>query len=271
MHDFHSSEDCFKSVEIKGGVNYFLYDNNYIGKCNYCFHMDGKSKTSYEVLDSLGLGVVVRDVNAISIINKIISVENDFYNGNSFASMVSPSNYFTDCANGILTSSWKGYQTFKDEDHHVKYYLNKNLESCGYGWIADKDIPKGQDAIPIYKIYISEAYNGGDSVPHQIIGVPFLGEKDSVCSQTYIVIGYDALKHNYSKEECENILSYIKTKFFRYLVSIKKKTQHTINAVFELVPLQDFSKKWSDEELYDKYGLDMFEREHIESLIKPME
>ena len=63
----------------------------------------------------------------------------------------------------------------------------------------------------------------------------------------------------------------MKTRFFRYLVSIKKKTQHTINSVFDLVPLQDFSKPWTDEELYEKYGLDLFEREYIESLIKPME
>ena len=85
------------------------------------------------------------------------------------------------------------------------------------------------------------------------------------------MIGYDPEKHNFTTEQCENVISYMKTRFFRYLVSIKKKTQHTINSVFDLVPLQDFSKPWTDEELYEKYGLDLFEREYIESLIKPME
>ena len=118
---------------------------------------------------------------------------------------------------------------------------------------------------------MSEAYNGGDNIPHQIMGVPFLGERGSVCSQTYIMIGYDPEKHNFTTEQCENVISYMKTRFFRYLVSIKKKSQHTINSVFDLVPLQDFSKPWTDEELYEKYGLDLFEREYIESLIKPME
>lgn len=58
---------------------------------------------------------------------------------------------------------------------------------------------------------------------------------------------------------------------FRYLVSIKKKTQHAFAQVYQFVPMQDFSKPWTDEELYDKYGLDMFEREHIESSINSME
>ena len=67
------------------------------------------------------------------------------------------------------------------------------------------------------------------------------------------------------------MISYIKTKFFRYLVSIKKKTQHAFAQVYQFVPLQDFSKPWTDEELYSKYNLDMFEREYIESLINPMD
>lgn len=271
MHDFHTSEDCFKSVEIKGGVNYFLFDKNYNDKCNYYFHVAGKSKMTFEVLDSLGLGVVVRDINAVSIINKVVEVEGRFFEQEAFSSLVAASNYFTDCANAILTSSWKSYSKFEDAQHPIKYYLNKNLESCGYAWISESDIPKGKSSININKVYLSEAYNGGDNIPHQIMGVPFLGEKGSVCSQTYIMVGYDPEKHNFTTEQCENIISYMKTRFFRYLVSIKKKTQHTINAVFDLVPLQDFSKPWTDEELYEKYGLDLFEREYIESLIKPMD
>ena len=271
MHDFHTSEDCFKNVEIKGGVNYFLYDKIYEGKCNYYFHIAGKSKLTFEVLDSLGLGVVVRDANAMSILNKITAEEGKYYDVNAFSSIVSPSNYFTDCVNGILTSSWKGYSKTKDDEHSIKYYLNKNLESSGYAWVSESVIPKGHSSIPLHKIYVSEAYNGGDNIPHQIMGTPFYGEPNSVCSQTYIIIGFDPIKHNFNKEECDNIISYIKTKFFRYLVSIKKKTQHTINSVFDLVPLQDFSRSWTDEDLYDKYGLDMFEREYIESMIKPME
>ena len=65
-------------------------------------------------------------------------------------------------------------------------------------------------------------------------------------------LGYDPKKHNFSKQECENIITYIKTCFFRYMVSIKKKTQDASRDVYQFVPLQDFSHLWTDEVLYKK-------------------
>lgn len=147
--------------------------------------------------------------------------------------------------------------------------MNKQLTSTGYGWINENDIPKNKQAKSIHKVYISKAYGAGENFPHQIIGVPFYGEPESVCSVTYIVIGYNG--EFPSKEVCDNVISYIKTKFFRYLVLIKKKTQNVTRELFQFVPMQDFSKSWTDEELYTKYNIDLFEREYIESLIKPMD
>ena len=122
---------------------------------------------------------------------------------------------------------------------------------------------------------------GGTGNDSQILGLPFYGEPNSVCSYTYLVIGYDKVSHNFSKQECLNILSYIKTKFFRYMVSIKKKTQNTTRDLFQFVPLQDFTSAsdidWSqsvsdiDRQLYAKYGLSDEEIAFIEKMIKPME
>ena len=69
----------------------------------------------------------------------------------------------------------------------------------------------------------------------------------------------------------ENVVSYIKTRFFRFLVLLKKNTQHASRGVYEFVPIQDFSKPWTDEELYAKYGLTQEEIDFIESMIRPME
>ena len=104
-----------------------------------------------------------------------------------------------------------------------------------------------------------------------MLGRPFYGEPNSVCSQTYLVIGYDPVHHHFSKNECMNIITYIKTRFFRYLVSIKKKTQNGPRGVYQFVPLQDFSKPWTDAELYKKYKLTKEEIAFIESMIKLME
>ena len=136
-----------------------------------------------------------------------------------------------------------------------------------FAWISKNDIPKNIDTKDFHKVYIPAA-NGSMDV---ILGKPFYGEPNSVSSLTYLVIGYDPEKHKFSKEQCMNIISYIKTRFFRYLVSIKKKTQDNPRDVFQFVPLQDFTRPWTDADLYAKYGLTDEEIQFIESMIKPME
>lgn len=136
-------------------------------------------------------------------------------------------------------------------------------------WIKESDIPKGKQALPLNKVFIPKA--GGSGTDPDVLGRPFYGEPNSVCSYTYLCLGYDPKKHNFSKQECENIITYIKTCFFRYMVSIKKKTQDASRDVYQFVPLQDFSHPWTDEMLYRKYGLTQEEIAFIESMIRPME
>lgn len=130
----------------------------------------------------------------------------------------------------------------------------------------EEQIPKNIETKNLHKVYIA----AGNGSKEKILGMPFYGEPNSVCSQTYLVIGYDPQKHNFSKEECLNIISYIKTRFFRYLVSIKKKTQNTKSSTYQFVPLQDFSKSWSDAELYKKYDLSQEEINYIEKNVREM-
>lgn len=267
MHDYLNATECFDNVEIKGGINYFLFKPDYTGECQYTLHQNGNNITIDTYLDPINSGVVIRDSMAIRIINKVMAVEGNYFNGNNFVSMVSPKHYFD--KGKLLSSNWTGYSKQKDEIHNIKLYVNKKLEATGYGWIKESDVPKSQSTILLHKIYIPKS--GGSGTDAIVLGSPFYGEPNSVCSYTYLVIGYNAETHNFSQEECYNIIKYIKSKFFRYMVSIKKKTQDNPRDVFQFVPLQDFSKPWTDKELYGKYELDLFEREYIESLIKPME
>ncbi len=267
MHDYLDATECFDNVEIKGGVNYFLFKEDYKGECQYTLHQKGKNITIDTYLDPIDSGVVIRDSMAIRIINKIIAVEGTYFKNKCFVSMVSPKHYFD--KGELLSSNWTGYSKLRDEEHCIKLYVNKRLESSGYGWIKEAEVPKCQSTIPLHKIYIPKS--GGSGTDAIILGTPFYGEPNSVCSYTYLVIGYNAETHNFSHEECMNIITYIKSRFFRYLVSIKKKTQDNPRDVFQFVPMQDFSHPWTDEELYEKYSLDLFEREYIESSIKPMD
>lgn len=266
VYDFMDSSVCFTGVSIGGGISYFLYSDEYIGPCKYILQQNGENYIRIAKLDELGAGIVIRDGAAIKILGKVKAVENDYFINNNFCSMVSPKHFFD--SGDVFTSNWKGYVLEQDENHTIKYYLNKRLVERGYAWVNYNDIPKNKYATRLHKVYYPEAY--GSSTDPFVIGKPFYGEPNSVCSQTYMVVGYDEKYHNLTKEECESIVSYMKTRFFRYLVSIKKKTQHTPRDVFQFVPLQDWSKPWTDAELYKKYNLSKEEIDYIESMIKPM-
>ncbi len=268
MHDYIDSSLCFPGVDIMGGVNYFLWDRDSQGECEYYLHTEQNlvlSKKGY--LNASGAGVVIRDIVALKIIDKIIATEGNYIIGenNNFSGLVSPKDFFTNKIQ--LTSSWTAYSKEKTSINSIKYYLNKAIHKLDYAWVKQADIPKNIASIKLKKVFIPAANGSMDYV----LGVPFYGEPNSVCSQTYLVIGYDPEKHIFTKEQCDNIITYIKTKFFRYLVSIKKKTQNGPRGVYQFVPMQDFSKPWTDAELYAKYNLSQEEIDFIESMIKPME
>lgn len=269
IHDYIDSTDCFAGVDIMGGVSYFLYSHLYEGKCKFVSHYNGEQSEIVEYLDSYKSGVVIRDSKARKIIDKVVKKEGDYYSNKSFSSIVGPSHFYDKA--GVLNTSWRGYVNEKDKKHNIKYYLNKRIEPFGYAWIKESDIPKNVHTLNRHKIFIPKA-NGsfGENAP--ILGVPFYGEPGSVCSQTYLYIGnYQKEASDLSESECYNIISYIKTKFFRYMVAIKKDTQDAPSAVYQFVPLQDFSHPWTDEMLYKKYGLTKDEIAFIESMIRPME
>lgn len=270
IRDFYDSTECFKEVELKGGVNYFLYSNSYSGECNYVLHQAGKTYNNKGLLNALGIGIVVRDPLASNVLKKIIDVEGDSYNEErSFSKLVGPQHFFD--KDGKLTTRWKGYSLYKDKDYSIKYYLNKQVESQGYAWIKEIDVPKNEEVVSYHKVFLSKAFNGGDVIPHQIIGRAFYGEPGSLCSQTYLVIGWNQKQKKLTETECKNIISYMNTRFFRYLVFIKKKTQDNPTSVFQYVPIQNWSEPWTDAKLYKKYNLTKDEIAYIESTIKPME
>ncbi len=87
-----------------------------------------------------------------------------------------------------------------------------------------------------------------------------------ICTETYLIAGsFD------DENSANNLLSYLKSKFVRFLVGQIAVSQHITKNCFSFVPIQDFSKPWTDEELYGKYGLTEEEIAFIESMIKPMD
>lgn len=261
--DFENGDNLFNDVRISGGVNYFLWDIEHNDKCNYTYNYeDGSVIQKEKFLDSLGIGIVIRDPKSETIIKKVEKVHKRYYidDKNNFSSYVSPGHYFD---NGVLLStSWRDYKRERDDLYNIKYYVSESTNKTPFGWVKKSQVPKNKKSINLHKVYIPAIHGGS-----QVIGLPRYGEPGSVCSQTYLVIGYN---QNLSKKEALNIISYIHTKFFRFMVGTLKKTQAAYRGVYRLVPLQDFSKPWTDEELYKKYKLTQEEIDYIEEKIAPM-
>jgi site-specific DNA-methyltransferase (adenine-specific) len=143
----------------------------------------------------------------------------------------------------------------------IKVYRNG-----GIGFIPRRDITKCTEAIDQWKVFIPRAGSGSDSFPHPILGKPFAGEPGSISSWTYMHIGPFR-----DEREVANAITYIRTRFFRFLVLLHKPSQDATRGVYTFVPKQDFSVSWNDQMLYAKYGITDNEIKFIESLIRPME
>ena len=250
IHDFPNASECFPGVEIKGGVCFFLWDKDYSGDCTISTYANNNliSKLKRPLKEN-GCNTFIRYNEAIPILRKVQGK-----NEASFASFVSPQTPF-----GII-SSFKNY-SIEPYAGSIKIYYAK-----GYGFTDVKHISKNRELANAYKIYITKSYGAGEGFPHQILNRPFIGDYNSCCTQTYLIIG--PFKN---EQECINVLKYIKTKFFRFMVMLKKNTQDAMRGVYEFVPIQNFTQEWTDEKLYSKYGLRDEEIEYIESMIRYMD
>ena len=255
IHDFGNANDCFPGVAIEGGVCYFLWNRDQRGLCKVYSHGNGSiTAMSERPLLEEGTDVFIRYNEMISIVRKVSA-----FHENSFSSIVSPRNPyafksdFVESKNAVKTCKMLGVESGK------RIYKNVSLDSLG----------RGHDELQKYKIFISKADGAagqiGYPIPARIIGKAEICEPDVACTETFLRIGpFD------DKYTAENVKTYMETKFFRALVGARKNKNMT-QSTYSFVPLQDFSKPWTDDELYKKYGLTQEEIDFIESMIKPME
>jgi site-specific DNA-methyltransferase (adenine-specific) len=258
LHDFQDASDCFPGVEIKGGVVYLLWDRDYSGICKVHTH-EGNIISTYSerFLSEEGTSTFIRDSKAIPILRKVQEA-----NESSFSELVSANDPFGfDIRVEGSMKRIKPDFTLKPFNGSAVFYYN-GWRHQGLGYINTSSIRRNQAWLNTHKLFVAKAVGIGDS--RKDIIKPFIPESNSCCSETYLVIGPFG-----SKENMINALSYINTKFFHYLVSLKKITQEARRTVYEFVPIQDFNEGWTDEMLYRKYALTQSEIDHIESVIHP--
>lgn len=253
--------DLFPNVNVKGGLCYYLYNAEYTGDCSYKLIQGGQESVSMRQLDEYD--VLIQNPRLAKLVKKI-SEQTEAGVG-SVADIISNDTPFGIPTNPA-TSKKNPFDVFETraQDHRIKlFYLDRTTRKTAF--VRKSDITKNVQDVGKIKVFIPAAYGAGEDFPHQIVGRPEYGGKDSVCSQTYLYATFN------SKNEAQNFISYLKTKTFRILVLACRIEQHLPNKTYRFVPLQDFSKSWTDAELYAKYHLTPDEIEFIEAMIKPME
>lgn len=249
--DYADSKDCFPGgVDIPGGICYFLWEKDYHGDCTVTNISKGERTKTQSVRALNEFDVFIRNNNAVSIVKKVLA-----HGGTMMSNQVSSRKPF-------------GLESNTKFDESGDLVLRS---SAGLGRIRRDRILSGHDLLPKWKVIVSKVSFEHGGIPDRdgmmrVLSVTQILEPNSACTESYLVAGaYE------SKEYCDNLLAYLRTKFVRFLITPMLASMNMSKASYSFVPVQDFSRSWTDQELYEKYGLSQDEIDFIDSLIKPME
>jgi site-specific DNA-methyltransferase (adenine-specific) len=250
--DYPVASEVFPGVEVKAGVCYFLRERNFDGSCQVTTVRGGlSSETQERRLDEFD--VFVRDSNAVSILQKVLALEEPSVN-----TILARDKEFG------WTSNFDGFRARKMVGDVPLHYIRAGKRSVGY--IPREAVLKSLHLIDVWKVMVPKAgSDGGQRIPDVVLGKPLIASSPSVCTQSFLFFYCE------TKEQARSITSYYQTKFFRFLVSLRKMTQDATHSTYTWVPLQSWDFDWTDEILYSKYSLTDEERSYIEQVIRPMD
>lgn len=253
--DYPNSAQVFPGVDLKSGVCYFLWDRTHDENCAVTLIRDqdivGPSSRRLDEYD-----VFIRDKRAAVILNKVLKLEEP-----SFSDLLTGDTPFG------LATNFRAFRLGETGKGEVKVYASSNAGRRS-GAIKRSLITKNSHLIDTWKVLAPKAgpgNSGGHVLPDMVLGKASVAEPNSVCTQTWIVAG--PLK---SKEQAESVASYLQTSFTRFLVSLRKISQDAMKSVYHWVPQQNWNQDWTNEMLYEKYGITADEINFINSMIRPM-
>lgn len=252
--DYPNAADIFSSVGINGGACYFLWDSTHDGLCNIASVRSGEPiLTTCRALDEFD--VLVRDSRSLAILRKILA-----RNETSINSILARDKEFG------WTSNFDEFNDKPVEGDVPLYYIRQVKRAVGY--ISRQKVAKSAHLIDRWKLLVPAVGSGRErekSGVDLVLGPSLVAPAPSVCTQSFLFFYAD------SKEEVEIIQSYYTSRFFRFLVSLRKISQHATHSTYTWVPIQTWDRIWTDAVLYEKYGITADEQAYIESMIRPME
>jgi site-specific DNA-methyltransferase (adenine-specific) len=249
--DYGRMDEVFPGVDFEGGVCFFLWDRDTEGDCAVTT-ISGDEVMGPVPRDLREYDVFVRDSRALKILRKILSAKEA-----SITDILSADKEFG------WTSNFDGFHE-KQKPNDVALHYNRKGKRL-VGWINRKEIGKSPHLIDTWKVMVPAAYGERGTRPATVLGPSFIAGSPSVCTQTYLFFYVG------SKNEADSLNSYLRTRLFRFLVSLRKITQHATRSTYTWVPQQVWNRTWTDEALYKQYSLTKDEIAFIESMVRPME
>lgn len=247
--DYPNAKDVFPGSPPEGGVGYFLWDRSHKGPAQYSL-VRGSETVGPNERNLSEFPIFIRDEKSVRILRKIAA-----FGETSITEILTADTPF-----GIATNFREFADIAKPGDVALHYSEHGRR---GVGYLPRSTIKKNEQLIDQWKLLAPEA-NGIQGAPDVVLGKPWLVGPGAICTQTFLTFFVN------SENEASNLQDYYATKFFRFLVSLRKITQHALRSTYTWVPMQDFQKSWTDTELYEKYGLSKSEIEHIEVSIREM-
>jgi site-specific DNA-methyltransferase (adenine-specific) len=246
--DYENATEVFPGVDIAGGICYFLWERDSKGDCTVTNIHNGNEFVSTRPLNEFS--TFIRHGKAVSIIRKVLTK-----NEKPMSEQVSSRKPF-----GLPTNTRpmkRGNLILRWNNGEGPYERNK--------------VPTGKEIIDKWKVITSyvgydHAGNPDKDGKRRVLSKIDILPPGSICTETYLVIG------SYETEgKAKNLVTYMKTRFFRFLVSQFMYSHHITRNAYSLVPILDMSRIWTDEKLYKKYGLTKEEIEFVNLKIRSME
>jgi len=248
--DYVQEKDAFPNVNINGGVNYFLWDREHKGHCEITTVPPGGKSGDPLTRPLNAYDIFIRRNESIPILEKVVAKKEP-----TFDTRVSSRKPFG------LPTNFHG-SSIKTHKSNIKFYGSGKVT-----WVSPDQIEVNQSWVNKWKVLVPAASDGNENYPLPIWDQagPFVSGPCEACSETYLVASVAK-----TKTEAQYIASYMRTKFFRYMVSIRKVAQHNKIENFSFVPDVPLDRDWTDAELYKRYSLSKNDIAFIESMIREM-
>lgn len=256
IHDFQETSLVFPNVNIRGGICFFRWSQSHSGDTKVTnYSKDHPPTTLHRQALETGISTFVRYNEAISILKKVRK-----FNEETYSNRVQSRNPYG------IPSNFTEFSTTKNKENSIILFRSRRGSSADKTvYISEEKIISNKAYKDKIKVLVSKASPGGDEYPHSIFSTPLVAPANSVSTETYLIV-------DFAKNiiEAENLLTYMNSRFFRFLVSLIKTTQNISKGSFAFVPVQNLELVWTDVELYKKYGITKDEQLFIEKMIRPM-